>query len=89
MVKVIGASFPKTGTKSLWRALVYLGYNHFESPNWVDRMLDDWVSFMKVSISHSKVKALSNSQVEYCFVGRHQLRLCVPKIRRTWWRVIH
>ena len=48
MVKVIGASFPKTGTKSLWRALVYLGYNHFESPNWVDRMLDDWVSFMKV-----------------------------------------
>ena len=48
MVKVIGASFPKTGTKSLWRALAYLGYNHFESPNWVDRMLDDWVSFMKV-----------------------------------------
>jgi len=46
-MKVIGAGFPKTGTKSLWHAMEILGFNHLESPNWVDHLLDDWVSFMK------------------------------------------
>ena len=27
-MKVIGAGFPKTGTKSFWRAMEILGYNH-------------------------------------------------------------
>ena len=44
---MIGAGFPKTGTKSLWHAMEILGFNHLESPNWVDHLLDDWVSFMK------------------------------------------
>jgi len=46
-MKVIGAGFPKTGTKSLWHAMEILGFNHLESPNWVDHLLDDWVSFMR------------------------------------------
>ena len=27
-MKVIGAGFPKTGTKSFWHAMEILGYNH-------------------------------------------------------------
>ena len=46
-LKVIGASFPKTGTKSLWRAMDHLGFNHVEVVTWVDHMLDEWVEFMK------------------------------------------
>ena len=42
-MKVIGAGFPKTGTKSLWHAMDILGYKHAESPVWVDHILDDWV----------------------------------------------
>ena len=37
-MKVIGAGFPKTGTKSLWHAMDILGYNHAESPVWVDHI---------------------------------------------------
>ena len=42
-MKIIGAGFPKTGTKSLWEAMEILGYKHAESPVWVDHILDDWV----------------------------------------------
>ena len=54
-VKVIWASFPKTGTKSLWRALNHLGYNHFDVPSWIDHMLDEWVSFMQGETSFDPV----------------------------------
>ena len=29
-MKVIGAGFPKTGTKSLWHAMEILGFKHFD-----------------------------------------------------------
>ena len=54
-LKVIGASFPKTGTKSLWRALNHLGYNHFDVPCWIDDMLDEWVNFMQGETSFDPV----------------------------------
>ena len=46
-MKVIGAGFPKTGTKSLWEAMEILGYNHKDSANWVDECLDTWVDCLK------------------------------------------
>jgi hypothetical protein len=51
MVKIICAGFQKTGTKSLSRALEYLGYNVYDAGEVYMYMRNTWMDFFKGKIT--------------------------------------
>jgi len=54
-MKILGAGFPKTGTKSASEALKILGYKNAEEKDFTESLYDCWLKYLNNEISMKEV----------------------------------